>query len=123
MIATRSLIPLLAIIFSSALTPGARLPEIVVDAIGGKEPAKRHFDFVADRDLVGFAVGHLAQEAAAAGEVDDDVNRWRIERIGEAIDSVGGNFRGAVGESIGFHLAALMAFHADQLRRKLRSPA
>src|SRR5271156_5506698 len=123
MIATRSLIPLLAIIFSSALTPRARFPEIVVNAVGGKEPAKRHFDFVANRDLVGLAIGHLAQEAAAAVEVCYDVNSRRIKRIGEAIDCVGGDFGGAVGELVRLHEAALVTFHADQLRRKLRRPA
>src|ERR1700722_12833066 len=123
MIATRSLIPLLAMIFSSALTPWARFPEIVVNAVGGKEPAKRHFDFVANRDLVGLAVSHLAQEAAAAVEVYHDVNSRRIKRIGEAIDRVGGDFRGAVGELVRLHQDPLVEFHADQLRRQLGSAA
>src|SRR5258708_32259985 len=123
MIATRSLIPLLAMIFSSALTPWARFPEIVVNAVGGKEPAKRHFDFVANRDLVGLAVGHLAQEAAAAVEVCHDVNSRRIKRIGKAIDGVGGDFRGAVGGLVRLHEAPLVAFHAYQLRRQLVSAA
>src|SRR5258708_4774925 len=123
MIATRSLIPLLAMIFSSALTPWARFPEIVVNAVGCKEPAKRHFDFVANRDLVGLAIGHLAQEAAAAVEVCYDVNSRRIKRIGEAIDSVGGDFRGAVGELIRLHEAGLMGFQAAQWGWELGSAA
>src|SRR5687768_18117974 len=73
-IATRSLMPLLAIEFSlasrSALRP--RLPEVVMDTVRGEEAAERHLDLVADRDLVRLAVRHLPHQPATAFEVDGD---------------------------------------------------
>src|SRR5271156_5055793 len=115
MIATRSLIPLLAMKdFSLASTPRARLPEIVANPVGGKEPAKRHLDFLANRDFVRLAVGHLAQQTAAAVEFNYDVNSGGMERIGEPIYRVSGDFSDPIRKSIRLHLAALMAFDADQ---------
>src|SRR5258708_38810002 len=64
--------------FSSPSAPRACLPEIVVNPVRGKEPAKRHFDFLANRDLGRLAVSHLAQEAAATIEVNYDVNSRRV---------------------------------------------
>src|SRR5689334_25403401 len=51
---------------------GARFPEVVHDAVGGEHAAERHLDLVADRDRFGLAVGHLAEEATAAVEVEHD---------------------------------------------------
>src|SRR4051794_35379187 len=109
-IATRSLIPLLAMTrapSSVALAARPTLPKIVVDAARAVHSAKRHLDLVADRDFLGLAVGHLAQEAAAAVEIDDDVDGRRVQRVREAVEREGRDLRGAVGERVGLHLVAL----------------
>src|SRR5208282_2336320 len=126
MIATRSLMPLLPMVIRppgdlSALWPC--LPEIVVNTSRSKEAAKRHFDFMADGNLIRFAIGHLAQEPSSAIEVDDDIDCRRIERIRKPIDGVGRNPRGAVRKWIRFHLITRPALNAYALRWKLRSPA
>src|SRR5580658_2785857 len=124
MIATRSLIPLLAIVrFSSRLALGARLPKVVVNAARGEQAAERHFHFIADRDLGRLAVGHLAQKAAATVEVYHDVDGRGIERIGEAVDGIGRDLRGAIGELVRLHLVVGAALDAYALRRELRSAA
>src|SRR5438552_773136 len=98
-IATRSLMPLLAMTISSKRGARGRsalrahLPEVVVDATRSVHPAKRHLHLVADRDLLRLAVGHLAEEAAAALVVDDDVHRRRIQRDGEPIEGEGCDLR------------------------------
>src|SRR5919197_2366583 len=76
-IATRSRIPLLAIVLASC---GPCLPEVVVDAAGGVHPAERHLDAGADVDVAGAAVGQLAAEAPAAVEVDRRGDRRRGKR-------------------------------------------
>src|SRR3954470_21386851 len=65
-IATLSRIPLLA--------TWPRLPEVVVNALGGVKPPEGHRYPGPDVDLVGRGVGHLHRRAAAAVEVDDDVD-------------------------------------------------
>src|SRR5437773_652810 len=103
-IATRSLMPLLAMTISSKPGPRERsalrahLPEVVVDAAGSVHAAERHLHLVADRDFLRLAVGHLAEEAAAALVVDDDVHRRRVERDGEAVERERRDLRPAVGE-------------------------
>src|SRR5215470_2745602 len=70
-IATRSRIPLLAIVcllrgpsshrasrFLAA--NGAGFPEVIMDAVGGVEAAKRHLDPLPDGDAFRIDVGHLA---------------------------------------------------------------
>src|SRR5258707_697823 len=99
--ATLSLIPLL--LMGLSLAARTRFPEIVVDAAGAVHAAERHLDLVADRDLLGLAVGHLAENAPAAREVDDDVHRRRVQRVREAIEREGRDLRGAVGEGVGLH--------------------
>src|SRR5580692_9870157 len=129
-IATRSLIPLLAMNSSSCcrwvplrLALGARLPKIVVDPVGSKEPAKGHFNFVANRDLVGLAIGHLTHETSAALVIDHHVNGRRVEREREPIDRIGGNPSSAIGKWIRLHLIKRLAFDAYPLRRQLRCTA
>src|SRR5919109_1530023 len=69
-IATRSLIPLLAIAFSllpknapaffgSLLAARSGLPEIVVHALCSVQPAEGHLEVVADRDLLRIHVRQL----------------------------------------------------------------
>src|SRR5579875_1964906 len=104
---------------SSAL--GTRFPEIVVNAVGGEQPAEGHFDFIADPDLVRLAVGHLAQKSPTALEIDYHVDRRRVERISQAIKREGGDAGGAIGERVCLHPVAHPTLHAYALRRKLRS--
>src|SRR6185369_4296506 len=121
MMATRSLMPLLAmfvLLVSSA--PRARLPEVVHDAVRREHAAKRHLDLVADRDLLGLAVRHLAEEAAAAVEVEHDADRRRVHREREAVEREGRDARAAVGERVGLHLVLRAAADAHALGRELR---
>src|SRR5262245_57972773 len=86
-IATRSLMPLLAMSFAPSLSAlRARLPEVVVDAVRGLHAAERHLDLVADLHLVGLAVGHLAEEAPAALEVEHHADGRRVQREREAVE-------------------------------------
>lgn len=105
------------------LAPRARFPEIVVDAVGGKEAAEGHLDAVADCDFLRLAVGHLAQKPAAALEIDHHVDGGRIKRIGQAVQREGGDAGGAVRERIWFHLIARPALEAYALGRQLRGAA
>ena len=57
--------------FVSSRAHRARLPEVVVDAVGAEEPPEGHLDPAAGPDLLGVDVGQLDREAAAAVEVDD----------------------------------------------------
>ena len=92
--ATRSLIPWLPI---SASTAEPRLPEVVVDAVGGEQPAERHLDPGADAHLVGVDVGELDRQPAAAVEVDDREHDRRAGRVGEPVDGEGGDRARGVG--------------------------
>src|ERR1700733_10834830 len=109
-IATRSLIPLLAICFPpdcgagsvrSALGP--RFPKVIMNTVGSKEPAESHLNFVAKRDFIRLTIGHLAHKAPAAVVINDHVDRWRVERVGQAVDGIRGDSRGTIGERIWFH--------------------
>src|SRR5262245_31150081 len=122
-IATRSLMPLLAIVLSFDSALGARLPEVVADAAGREDPPERHLDLVADLHLLGLAVGHLAEEAAAALVVDDHRHRRRVQGEGEAVERVGRDARLPVRERVGLHLVPLAALHAHALGRELRRAA
>src|SRR5437763_10307978 len=84
--ATRSLIPLLAI---GAPQYGSCLPEIVVDAVGGEQTAERHLDAVTHRQVLDLGVGELDRQAPAAVEVDDGEHDRRAGRVGDAIDGEG----------------------------------
>src|ERR1700720_3007630 len=105
MIATRSLIPLLAMRKPSwCLALGSRLPEIVVHAVRGKKAAKGHFHFVTDRDAIGLAISHLGQKAPAAFVIYHRVDGGWVERIGKAVHGVGRDSPGAIGEGVRLHL-------------------
>src|SRR5262245_39665920 len=115
-IATRSLMPLLLIERSSSDAAAAfrrppssyiyrigtgpilalrpYLPEVVVYAPRRVHAAERHLHLVADLHPLGLAVGHLAEETAPAREIDDDVHRRRVERVGEAVEREGRDLRG-----------------------------
>src|SRR5436305_7019928 len=81
--ATRSLMPLLAI---AAPQYGSGLPEIVVDAVGGEEPAERHLHAVTHRQVLDRGVGELDRQAPAAVEVDDGEHDRGAGRIGDAVN-------------------------------------
>src|SRR5947209_9206747 len=81
--ATRSLIPLLAI---AAPQYGSGLPKIVVDAVGGEQPAERHLHPITHGELVDGGVGELDGQAPATVEVDDCEHDRRTRRVGDAVD-------------------------------------
>src|SRR2546425_749297 len=86
-IATRSLMPLLAMPSlprASAARPC--LPEVVDDSVGREHPAERHLDLIADGNLLGLAVGHLAEEPAPAVEVEHHADGRGVHREREAIE-------------------------------------
>src|SRR2546426_4072170 len=86
-IATRSLIPLLAMIPPSA--PWTGLPEVVVHTLRGEQAPERHLQVIADRDPRGFDVGQFAGETAPALVVDERRHHGRLQRVGEVIERVG----------------------------------
>ena len=94
-----------------------------MNAVGSKEPAESHLNFVANRDFIGLAIGHLAHKAAAAVVIDNRIDRRRIERISQTVDCVGGDTSGAIGERIRFHLIESAAFDTYPLGRELRRAA
>src|SRR5947207_14969968 len=65
-IATRSLIPLLAMTISFSSAPWARLPKVIVHSLRRKEAPEGHLQVVPDRHLRGIDVGQVAREAASA---------------------------------------------------------
>src|SRR5205823_5202571 len=78
-IATRSLMPLLAIVapLDRPSAPRTGLPEIVVDALRGEESPERHLQVIADLDVARVDVRELAREAPATLVVDDRRNHGR----------------------------------------------
>src|SRR3984885_9720072 len=78
MTATWSRMPLLPIALLSSLPVAgppdgrARLPEVIVHALRRPHAPEGHRDPVADGQLRGLDVGHLAAVSPAAVEVDDD---------------------------------------------------
>src|SRR5947209_11490248 len=86
--ATRSLIPLLAI---AAPQNGSGLPKVVVDAVGGEQPAERHLDAITHRELIDGGVGELDGQASPAVEVDDGEHDRRTGRVSDAVDGEGGD--------------------------------
>ena len=89
--ATRSLMPfeLTTLLRSDR----AGLPEVVVDLIGGEQPAEGHLHPGAHLDVVDVAIGQLAREAAAAVEVEHGEDHRRALRVDEPVDRVGGHRR------------------------------
>ena len=65
---------------------GPRLPEVVVDLVGGEQLPERHLDPVAHLDVAGVDVGELDRQAAAAVEVDDRERDRRARRVRDAVD-------------------------------------
>src|SRR3954469_16453477 len=87
-IATWSLIPweAMCLFLPDSAANGSRFPEVVVDVVGGEEPAEGHLDPVADREPVDVDVGELHRQPAAAVEVDDRERDRRAGRVGDAVD-------------------------------------
>ena len=83
---------------------GAGLPEVVVDPVGGEQPAERHLHPVADLHVVGVDVGELDREAAAAVEVDDREDDRRARRVREPVDGERRDRGRDVGHRRGFHV-------------------
>src|SRR4051812_3864884 len=66
--AARAWMPLLAI---AAPQYRSGLPKVVVDAVGGVQPAERHLHSPSHRQLLDLGVGELDGETAPTVEVDD----------------------------------------------------
>src|SRR5207302_8902383 len=86
--ATRSLMPLLAI---AAPQYWSGLPEIVVNAVGGEQPAERHLHPIAHGEVLHDGVGQLDGQAPATVEVDDGEHDRGAGRIGDAVDGERGD--------------------------------
>src|SRR4051812_41188998 len=119
--ATRSLIPLLAI--AAAPQYGSCLPEIVVDAVGSEQTAERHLHAVTHRQVLDLGVGELDGQTPAPVEVDDGEHDRGAGRVGDAVDSKGGDGAldvghrhraGGVGQRRELGLAALWAAPPDE---------
>src|SRR6185503_2448949 len=78
-IATRSLIPLLAMVSPSA--PRTGLPEVVVYTLRREQATEGHLQVVADRDLLRIDVGQVAGEPPSPLVVDEGGHHRRLERI------------------------------------------
>src|SRR6185295_19428795 len=115
MMATRSLMPLLLIDVLLVSALGARLPEVIHYAVGGEHAAERHLHLVADLYLRGIAVGHLAEKAPAAVEVEDHADGRRVRREREPVERKSGDASLTVGERVGLHAILGAAAHADPL--------
>src|SRR5262245_33655327 len=101
----------------------SRLPEVVVDAVGGVQTAERHLDAVADLDRLRIDVGELTREAAALIEVEHRHHHRRLQRVSEAIRGVGRDRRLAGGERLRLHLIDGVAHDADARRRQVGGAA
>src|SRR5581483_5868418 len=120
-IATRSLIPLLAM--ASPSTPRTGLPKVVVDALRGEEAPERHLEVVPDRDLLRVDVGQLAREPPPALVVDERRDDGRLERVREVVERVRRHAARRVGEALVAHLVDRAALDAHALRREVARPA
>src|SRR5271163_3675951 len=108
MTATWSRMPLLPIVLRSLLDcdviglpiGGPRLPEVIVHALGRPHAPEGHGDPVADGQLRGDDVGHLAAVAATTVEVDDHAHHRWGQAEGKVVDGECGHGPGHVGEAL-----------------------